>query len=73
MSEQLKFFKGFETNLPQRDQIQVGALYHCVDTNNTYLGVGDFLIEVPISGSIEQKSSMTKGSFDALQLINSLD
>ena len=36
MSEQLKFFKGNETNLPA--EVEQGALYHCEDTGNTYLG-----------------------------------
>lgn len=33
---QLKFFIGSESKLPT--QIQAGALYHCEDTGNTYLG-----------------------------------
>ena len=36
MSEQLKFFKGNETNLPA--EVDQGAIYHCEDTGNTYLG-----------------------------------
>lgn len=36
MSEQLKFFKGNETDLPE--EIEQGAIYHCEDTGNTYLG-----------------------------------
>lgn len=37
MSENLYFFKGLEANLPKED-IKPGALYHCTDTGNTYLG-----------------------------------
>lgn len=49
MSEQIKFYKGLEENLPTGkatddngliiDPIEVGALYHCTDTGNTYRGV----------------------------------
>lgn len=49
MSEQIKFYKGLETNLPTgratdengliTDPIEVGALYHCTDTGNTYRGI----------------------------------
>lgn len=35
MSEQLKFYKGNESNLPS--VFEVGAIYHCLDTGNTYL------------------------------------
>ena len=38
MSENLKFYKGLEANLPTSG-IEVGALYHCTDTGNTYRGV----------------------------------
>lgn len=38
MSEQLKFFKGLEEDLPQGSSIIIGALYHCTDTKNTYIG-----------------------------------
>ena len=37
--EQLKFYKGLESKLPTGNAIEIGALYHCTDTNNTYLGV----------------------------------
>ena len=47
MSEQLKFFKGLESSLPAAEDIQIGALYHCIDTNNTYLGVYEPFTEVP--------------------------
>lgn len=35
MSEQLKFYKGNESNLPS--VLETGAIYHCLDTGNTYL------------------------------------
>jgi hypothetical protein len=35
MSEQLKFYKGEELNLPASGEN--GAIYHCKDTKNTYL------------------------------------
>ena len=38
MSENLKFYKGLEANLPTLG-IEIGALYHCTDTGNTYRGV----------------------------------
>ena len=37
MSEQLKFFKGNEANLPS--VFEPGAIYHCIDTGNTYLAI----------------------------------
>ena len=37
MNEQLKFYKGFESDLP-KDNIEPGVLYHCTDTGNTYRG-----------------------------------
>lgn len=36
MSEQLKFFKGLETNLPTSGLVK-GGIYHCTDTGNTYI------------------------------------
>lgn len=36
MSEQLRFFKGNEENLPEI--IEESSIYHCEDTGNTYLG-----------------------------------
>ena len=38
MNENLKFYRGNEINLPKTN-IEVGALYHCEDTGNTYRGV----------------------------------
>lgn len=37
MSEQIYFFKGKEANLPKTN-IQIGGLYYCTDTGNTYIG-----------------------------------
>jgi hypothetical protein len=39
MSENLKFYKGLEKDLAQIIRIEPGAIYHCVDTGNTYLGI----------------------------------
>lgn len=39
MSEQLKFYKGNEADLNGLTLIP-GALYHCLDTGNTYLATG---------------------------------
>jgi hypothetical protein len=37
MNEQLKFYKGkSESSLP--NSLEPGAIYHCEDTGNTYLG-----------------------------------
>lgn len=38
MSEQLKFYKGLEKDLPT-SEIEIGGLYHCTDTGNTYRGI----------------------------------
>lgn len=38
MSDNLKFYKGLECDLP-KSNIQIGAIYHCEDTGNTYRGV----------------------------------
>ena len=43
MSEQLKFYKGLEGDLPVGSNIIIGALYHCTDTKNTYLGTSSGL------------------------------
>ena len=37
--EQLKFFKGQEEVLLEKTDIEKGAIYHCIDTKNTYLGM----------------------------------
>ena len=42
MSDALKFYKGNESDLPEliaENKIEVGAIYHCEDTGNTYRGV----------------------------------
>lgn len=57
MSENLYFYKGYESDLP-RTGIKVGALYHCIDTGNTYRGISDVAMELfsntinSVSGSI---------------------
>ena len=45
MSEKLKFYKGLEENLVNITEIEVGAIYHCIDTGNTYIGVEEEVIE----------------------------
>ena len=37
--ENLKFYKGLESNLDNIANIEPGALYHCTDTGNTYIGI----------------------------------
>ena len=46
MNENLIFYKGIESLLPHNDNITPGAIYHCTDTGNTYLGAMD-----PVDGS----------------------
>ena len=45
MSEQIKFYKGSEANLPTSG-IEIGALYHCEDTGNTYRGISATELEL---------------------------
>jgi hypothetical protein len=45
MSEQLKFYKGLEKDLPT-SRIEIGALYHCTDTGNTYRGISTTKMEL---------------------------
>ena len=45
MSEQVKFYKGSEADLPTSG-IEVGAFYHCEDTKNTYRGISDTQLEL---------------------------
>ena len=44
MSENLKFFKGNEADLPAAAPSNAGSIYHCEDTGNTYLSNGDQMI-----------------------------
>ena len=44
MSEQLKFYKGNESNLPS--VFEVGAIYHCLDTGNTYLATSASTLQI---------------------------
>ena len=50
MSEKIYFYKGLETNLPTADII-AGALYHCTDTKNTYIGMADGTLELYSTGT----------------------
>jgi hypothetical protein len=45
MNEQLKFYKGFESDLP-KNNIEPGVLYHCTDTGNTYRGTDTNTLEL---------------------------
>lgn len=45
MSEQLKFYRGNESNLSAVIP-EAGALYHCEDTGNTYLGKENSSLDV---------------------------
>lgn len=44
MSDNLKFFKGNEADLPIANSSNAGSIYHCEDTGNTYLSNGDQMI-----------------------------
>ena len=44
MSDNLKFFKGNEADLPIANSGNAGSIYHCEDTGNTYLSNGDQMI-----------------------------
>ena len=44
MSENLKFFKGSEMDLPVANPNNAGNIYHCEDTGNTYLSNGSSMI-----------------------------
>lgn len=44
MSENLKFFKGLEMDLPVANPNNAGNIYHCEDTGNTYLSNGNSMI-----------------------------
>lgn len=44
MSENLKFFKGLEMDLPVANPSNAGNIYHCEDTGNTYLSNGNSMI-----------------------------
>lgn len=54
MSEKLKFYKGLEENLVNIS-IEPGAIYHCTDTGNTYIGVIDLEGEVLEDGTYPLK------------------
>ena len=54
MSENLYFYKGLERNLPESG-IKVGGLYHCTDTNNTYIGTSATTMELWSSGTSYQQ------------------
>ena len=72
MSEQIKFYKGMESDLPARGAIEIGALYHCVDTNNTYLGVLNPFIELEYSGLDETSYRWGLTIFKAAAALGSL-
>jgi hypothetical protein len=53
-TEQLYFYKGSEANLP-KSGIKVGALYHCTDTKNTYIGKPGNTMELWSSATSRQQ------------------
>ena len=53
-NEQVYFYKGSEANLPTNG-IKVGALYHCTDTKNTYIGTSETVLELWSSGTSYQQ------------------
>ena len=44
MSDNLKFFKGNEADLPIANSGNAGNIYHCEDTGNTYLSNGNEML-----------------------------
>ena len=67
MNEKLKFYKGFESDLP-KDNIEPGALYHCTDTGNTYRGTDTNALELfsSAAGKIKYDDNGNKNSiFDS--------
>ena len=58
MSEKIKFYKGTEANLPTSG-IEIGALYHCEDTGNTYRGIS--AIELELFSSAVGKKTLDSG------------
>jgi hypothetical protein len=49
-NEQVYFYKGLERDLPTSN-IKIGGLYHCTDTNNTYIGISATSMELWSSGT----------------------
>lgn len=62
MLENLKFYKGLEANLPTYN-IEPGALYHCEDTGNTYIGITTTEMKL-YSSAVGKYSSDGSISFD---------
>lgn len=65
MSENLDFYKGLESNLP-KSGIVIGALYHCTDTKNTYIGVSTTKMELWANGAIKRHTATKE---DGTQII----
>lgn len=62
MSEQIKFYKGSEANLPTSG-IEIGAFYHCEDTGNTYRGISATELEL-------YSSTVGKKTLDSGEIFN---
>lgn len=58
--EQLKFFKGKEEDLLKKTDIEAGAIYHCIDTKNTYLGTNQNGL-IPYSSAIGRAANKSGG------------
>lgn len=58
--EQLKFFKGKEEDLLKKTDIEAGAIYHCIDTKNTYLGTDQNGL-IPYSSAIGKATNKIGG------------
>lgn len=58
--EQLKFFKGKEEDLLKKTDIEAGAIYHCTDTKNTYLGTNQNGL-IPYSSAIGKATNKIGG------------
>ena len=71
MSENLYFYKGLEEALP-KNNIKTGALYHCTDTKNTYIGKSGNKLELWSSGTSYQQldGGVVIGDGDAAALFS---
>ena len=59
MSDNLKFFKGNEADLPIANSSNAGSIYHCEDTGNTYLSNGDQM--VLFASAVGKTTSLNRG------------
>lgn len=54
MNEFIKFYKGEKSGLPKPPNIEPGAMYHCIDTGETFLGISkNYLKLYSIASAVE--------------------